>query len=51
MGRIKGIVVGALGIGVMLIVLFGITYVVVHYTPSPVSKAGKIFERFAQPHS
>lgn len=49
--RIKGVFGGALGLAIALIVLFFITYVIVHYTPSPISKVGSIVEKFAQPHS
>lgn len=50
MSRIRGILGGSLGLLVALVVLFFITYLIVHYG-GPVSGVGRIAERYAQPHS
>lgn len=49
--RIKGLVGGSFGLLIMLVVLFFITYLIVHYTPAPISSVGKFAEKYAQPHS
>ena len=47
---LKSILLGALGLGVGLVVLFFISWLIVHYG-GPVSGVGRVFERYAQPHS
>lgn len=51
MSLLKRLVLSALGLAVGLVILFGITWLVVHYTPKPISTVGSFVEKFAQPHS